>query len=135
MNILKDLFVKDVEKTNFTGERYIPEEKLDEITIEHTQRYLFAEHFIEDKVVLDAACGEGYGSHILKQKAKEVYAVDVDKEAINKAKIKYKNDNIHFLESSIASLPYSDSMFDTIVSFETIEHVDTEAQEAFLKEA
>lgn len=57
----------------FTGERYIPsEDKLAEIAIEHMSRYKMLSNIVKDKVVLDAASGEGYGSYLLAQNAKHV---------------------------------------------------------------
>ena len=46
----------------FSGERYIPDLKEAQISYEHWHRYLYASYFVKDKVVLDIACGEGYGS-------------------------------------------------------------------------
>lgn len=131
-----DKLLINSENTNldFTGERYVPRYELDEITIEHTQRYCFASELVKGKVVLDAACGEGYGSHILKQNASEVYSIDLDQEVIDNANKKYTKDNIKFKAASIEKLPFEDNIFDVVVSFETIEHVGKEIQEAFLKE-
>lgn len=118
----------------YTGERYVPNETSDEMTIEHMQRYLFAQEFVKQKIVLDAACGEGYGSSILNKQANKVYAIDLDEKAINEARNKYHKDNIQFCVSSIENLPFQDKMFDTIISFETIEHVKESIQQSFLKE-
>ena len=52
----------------FTGERYIPDLKEAQISYEHWHRYLYASYFVKDKVVLDIACGEGYGSDFLSNK-------------------------------------------------------------------
>ncbi len=49
----------------YTGERFLPKACKGEMEIEHYQRYRFAAAFVKGKKVLDAACGEGYGSHIL----------------------------------------------------------------------
>ena len=45
----------------FTGERFTPE-CVREIWYEHWHRYAFARRLVQGKRVLDAACGEGYGS-------------------------------------------------------------------------
>ena len=119
----------------FTGERYVPDSCIDaEIRIEHTQRYMFAKEWVSGKVVLDAACGEGYGSNILSEGARKVVGLDLDANAIIHAKQKYGSDIVSFVEGSIENLPFKDNTFDVVVSFETIEHVNGEIQESFLSE-
>ncbi|HEX5128733.1 MAG TPA: methyltransferase domain-containing protein, partial [Usitatibacter sp.] len=85
------------------------------------------------KRVLDVACGEGYGTAALAQIARSAVGVDVSAQAIAHARATYANvANASFVEASCTELPLPDAAFDTVVSFETLEHV--EAQEAFLDE-
>ncbi|MDD1505870.1 glycosyltransferase, partial [Lysinibacillus sp. CNPSo 3705] len=120
----------------FTGERFIPtvEDIDDEIKIEHLQRYQSVIPLLKNKVVLDAACGEGYGSEILSTQARQVYGMDIDEKSITHAKKTYIKSNLDFIVGSIEELPFEDDFFDIIVSFETIEHVDENLQSKFLKE-
>lgn len=118
----------------YTGERFIPEECTGEIAIEHFQRYQFAKQLVKGKIVLDAACGEGYGSSLLSQDAEKVVGLDLDKETVVKATEKYGNNKVSFLTGSIEKLPFDDYCFDVVVSYETIEHVASEAQCTFLRE-
>lgn len=119
----------------FTGERFIPDLTTDsEMAIEHLQRYHSIKDIVKDKVVLDAACGEGYGASILVQSAKTVYAIDISEEAIAHANVKYKNKKLNFINGSIEHLLLEEDSVDVVVSFETIEHVDEKIQIAFLKE-
>ncbi|WP_366923777.1 glycosyltransferase [Metallumcola ferriviriculae] len=119
----------------FTGERFVPNASTDtQLEIEHYQRYYSAADLVKDKVVIDAACGEGYGSEILSQHAKFVYGYDISDEAINYAKSKYKGNNLNFATASIDALPNDDNSVDVFISFETIEHVNEETQTKFLKE-
>ena len=119
----------------FTGERMIPGKVDKDLEIEHLMRYQFASQFVAGKTVLDASCGAGYGSAILAKDAKSVDGLDISEETIAYAKENYKADNIRYTCGSIASLPFADASFDVYVSFETLEHVDGETQEAFLQEA
>lgn len=119
----------------FTGERFIPNGiESDEISIEHFQRYYSVLNLVEDKIVLDAASGEGYGSFLLASKAKKVYGLDKSREAIVHAGNRYKRENLEYLEGSIGQLPFADNSIDIIVSFETIEHVDDDIQKKFMNE-
>ena len=71
----------------FTGERFVPGEIVEqEIVIEHLQRYEAILEYVKDKVVVDAASGEGYGSQILAQVASKVYGVDISREAVEAAR-------------------------------------------------
>ena len=120
----------------FTGERFIPEkvDGSDEITYEHLNRYVSVEDFVKKKVVLDAACGVGYGTHIIAGSAKRVFGIDIDSEAIAYAKEHYAASNITYKRSSVTALPFKDDFFDVVVSFETIEHIGEEDQELFMSE-
>ena len=118
----------------FTGERFILGQAVGDITIEHMQRYKIALNLVEGKNVLDAACGEGYGSYILSKKAKTVIGIDISSEAIEYASEEYKNKNLKYICASIEKLPLEDNSIDIIISFETIEHVNENIQKKFLSE-
>lgn len=119
-----------------TGERMMPEfNQGQEIYLEHMTRYMFASQFVKDKVILDIACGSGYGSDfLLKTGAKKIIGVDISEETISYCKEKYPDDGIEFLIGSVEKIPIGNNSVDIIVSFETIEHVDEKAQIKFLKE-
>ncbi len=120
---------------DFTGERYMPILPNAEITYEHWHRYVFTQQFIADKIVLDVACGEGYGSFYMAAFAKEVIGVDISEEAVTHAAGAYKKDNLRFIQSNAAAIPLSENgIADVVVSFETIEHLDETHQHRFLTE-
>lgn len=106
-----------------TGERLVTNYK-NKTAVEHLHRYTIAQEYIANKVVLDIASGEGYGSNLLSNTAKFVYGVDISKEAVSHANNKYAKDNLTFLEGSAAKIPLEDHSVDVLVSFETIEHHD-----------
>lgn len=105
----------------FTGERYIPSEG-GMIRYEHLHRYLSCLNFISDKIVVDIACGEDYGSEILSTSARAVIGIDLDVDCINYAKDRYKKENLTFLVGSCDSIPVESQSVDVVISFETIEH-------------
>lgn len=118
----------------YSGERFLPEECRGETAAEHYQRYQLACQIVRGKTVLDAACGEGYGSSLLARDADKVFGLDIDKASVTNASTKYGAQNLTFMQGSIAKLPFEDAFFDVVVSYETIEHVDADTQKLFLVE-
>lgn len=107
----------------FTGERFTPE-CVREIWYEHWHRYAFALSLARGKRVLDAACGEGYGSHLLAAVARHVCGVDISAQAVEHARARYgAKANIEFQVGDAAALTFSEHSFDVVVSFETLEHL------------
>ncbi|HEY6940290.1 class I SAM-dependent methyltransferase [Dokdonella sp.] len=115
----------------FTGERFTPE-CVREIWHEHWHRYAFARRFAAGRRVLDAACGEGYGSALLASVAADVVGVDVDAAAVAHARQRYgARPRLRYERADATALPFGDRAFDLVVSFETLEHLA--AQEALLQ--
>jgi len=107
----------------FTGERFTPE-CVREIWYEHWHRYVFACAFAQGRRVLDAACGEGYGSALLAASADSVLGVDIAESAVAHARQRYgQHANLRFEQGDCTALSCGDAQFDLIVSFETLEHV------------
>ncbi|EIJ81332.1 putative glycosyltransferase [Bacillus methanolicus PB1] len=119
-----------------TGERFIPNSGFfgPETEIRHLQRYYSVLNLVKENVVLDIACGEGYGSDLIANHAKFVYGIDIDQETVEHASNKYKRDNLQFKNASVVKIPLKDHSLDVVVSFETIEHVNEHEQHLFLKE-
>ena len=78
---------------------------------------------IADCIILDVACGTGYGSYYISDKAKKVIGIDVSSKAIDFCKKKYKRDNLIFLQMDCTDLKFDDNTFDIVISQDTIEHV------------
>src|SRR5213593_900297 len=84
----------------FTGERFVPSCS-GEIAYEHWHRYAFARRFAAGKRVLDAACGDGYGTALLGTVAASVAGIDVDIATIDHARATYGDGNrIRFIAAS-----------------------------------
>jgi len=93
-------------------------------TVDHLHRYSIALDFVKNKIVVDIACGEGYGSSILSKIANQVIGIDIDENTIFEAKSKYKNQNLSFLVGRADSIPVDAKSVDIVVSYETLEHHD-----------
>ena len=105
-----------------TGERLVPEAQRGELVhAEHLARYRLAARLAPGRRVLDAACGEGYGTAMLAAAgAVRAVGVDVDEATITHAAQRYGPE---FARANVEALPFEDGAFDLAVSFETIEHV------------
>ncbi len=118
----------------FTGERFLPGTP-GGIAYEHWHRYAFALRYATGRRVLDAACGEGYGTALLAGVAAVVTGVDIDTNAVNHARAAYRGvANIGFECGSVTALPLADASVDLVVSFETIEHLPAADQPRMLAE-
>ena len=120
---------------HFTGERFLPG-VAGEIAYEHCHRYAFARRFVRGARVLDAACGEGYGTALLADVAASVVGIDIEPQVVADATRRYVSSraNVRFAAASVTRLPLADASVDAIVSFETIEHVGADDQRAMLAE-
>lgn len=99
----------------------------------HLSRYLMAKPFVKGAKILDAACGEGYGSCLLKKwGADEVIGIDIDEDAIKRAESVFGFSGVKFQRHNVETMPYPDCYFDVVISFETIEHLDN--PDVFLQE-
>jgi SAM-dependent methyltransferase len=104
----------------------------------HLARYVLAREYLPvEGLVLDAACGLGYGSAILAHSAPAVRVVGIDNGdfAIPYAEKNFcpNLSNLTFRQGDVGDLSaYADASADLVVSFETIDHLREPAQ--FLKE-
>lgn len=96
-----------------------------EVYYQHLNRYYWALGYVKDKVVIDMACGSGYGSAILSTKAKNVTGIDIDEGTIEYAKKHYIYDNLNYQCCNILEADIN-TQADVIISFETIEHITDE---------
>ena len=92
----------------------------------HLDRYKFASNHIKGGMVLDAACGLGYGTYVLREKSKadQLVGVDIDIKSVAYARQYYYDHKIFFFVGDVLNVFFPLENFQTIVSFETLEHVD-----------
>jgi len=97
---------------SFEEERLVPEEAVEASLQEHVARYRFAREHTRGQI-LDVACGTGYGTAML-----GAIGVDLSLEALRYA----RRHPAPYVAADAARLPFG-RVFDSVVSFETIEHV------------
>ena len=103
-----------------------------EVLAIHLKRYQFSAKQLRGKYILDIACGCGYGTALMAESHpdKQFVGVDVDLVAVKYAREHYQADNLRYEcgNGMDFTLKMKDSdkhqTFDTIISLETIEHVD-----------
>lgn len=126
-----------LEARNFAKEIFEPHAEInrdsirvgDQLTFHY---HLAIPHISSNDVLLDVACGCGYGSAELSRYAKEVYGVDIASDVIAKAKERFKGcPDVKFCVQDVTAMDFKDNSFSVVTSFETIEHVDPEG---YLKE-
>lgn len=94
------------------------------IGYDHSHRYAYATEFTKDKRVLDLACGEGYGAHLVAQAARYVVGLDISEDVIKHATRRYAKDNLHFRQGAMTNFALDgEALFDVIIALEAIEHI------------
>lgn len=110
----------------YTGERMVPEAADRDTFWEHIYRYRFAVPYVRGRSVVDIACGEGYGAAAFQQMdVTNVIAIDVSQEAVEHARRKY---GIDARVGDATQIPLATSSVETVISYETIEHVSEPKQ-------
>ncbi|HII00168.1 TPA: class I SAM-dependent methyltransferase [Methanosarcinaceae archaeon] len=87
-------------------------------------RYLFSLKFVRNKLVLDTACGLGWGSYLISDYPKYLMSVDIDDKSLDFAKKQWKSNEIEFKKMSILELSKLNTNFDVVLSYEVIEHLE-----------
>jgi SAM-dependent methyltransferase len=88
---------------------------------EHRARYRFAAQFIAGGTVLDVACGSGFGLSMLAEAGAMPVGVDYDAGALGD--LHHAQPQSWLVRGDAMRLPLPTASIDTVVSFETIEHV------------
>jgi 2-polyprenyl-3-methyl-5-hydroxy-6-metoxy-1,4-benzoquinol methylase len=119
----------------YTGERIIPRQGQGNLE-EHYFYYEKSLEHVGGKVVLDIACGVGWGTELLARKARFVLGGDIDPGAVAYARAEYltPRSNFAFFHADILDIPFSDETFDVVNSIETFEHVERKDVERLIAE-
>lgn len=107
------------------ADRFVPDRDRGRlIEVEHLARYHWAAQAAENRTVLDAGCGTGYGSRILAAAgAREVVGIDIAADVLAAATTDLP-DAVSLQSGDLGSLEFESERFELVVCFETVEHVD-----------
>ena len=106
---------------NFFGHR--------DCMVRNMSRYNFIAPYARGRC-FDIGCGRGYGFDYLKGRCSTCTGLDVSDAFLREARAEYPE--VSFVKHSAEKLPFADNSFDTIISFEVIEHVEDD--KTFLSE-
>lgn len=95
------------------------------VEAEHLARYEWAARHVAGRAVLDAGCGAGYGSAVLRRGGARSYlGLDVAEDAVFAATERFGDgDAVRFQQADLAALPLEDASVEAVTCFEVIEHV------------
>jgi 2-polyprenyl-3-methyl-5-hydroxy-6-metoxy-1,4-benzoquinol methylase len=99
-------------------------------------RLKFTTQFVDDidligKNVLNIGCGYGWFElNAVNRQVKKIIGTEISEKDLETANNNIKNKNVEFNVSSAIDLPFNNDSFDTVVSWEVIEHIpkNTEAK-------
>jgi 2-polyprenyl-3-methyl-5-hydroxy-6-metoxy-1,4-benzoquinol methylase len=112
---------RGVPPLELTGERTLPDVPAENYWF---RRHLVVYEWIAERCagldVVDMACGEGYGTDVLAQRARRVTGVDANPDAYEHARAKYTRPGVRFARDLIETYVQP---CDAVVFLQTIEHV------------
>src|SRR6185369_9035924 len=94
----------------------------------HLAAYLYARELARDRQVLDAGCGEGFGTVLLTETARRVTGIDYSSDAVAAAAAVYQRPNLEFRQLDVYQLPNLDLRFDLVTNFQVVEHLPEPAK-------
>lgn len=113
-----------------TAERVSLHEQSDNVIFQrHLVAYRHARQYTQGNA-LEVGCGEGYGLAYLAPLAQEYTAID--KYSANIEAYTKDMSNIYFVPMSVPPIGFADSLFDVVVTFQVIEHIEDDKN--FVKE-
>jgi ubiquinone/menaquinone biosynthesis C-methylase UbiE len=82
----------------------------------------FIEQYIpKDSLIVDAGCGDGFGSYLLAERGYRVKGIDLSDEMTEKANQRAKTDKLSFLQGDLTNLPFDDASVDAVMAINSLE--------------
>ncbi|WP_406564921.1 MULTISPECIES: class I SAM-dependent methyltransferase [Bacillus] len=83
------------------------------------------ENVTKETTILDAGCGDGFGTFLLASVGLRATGVDIAEKMIEKAQLERNHPNAHFIKGDLTSLPFEDASFDSIMAINSIEWTES----------
>jgi 2-polyprenyl-3-methyl-5-hydroxy-6-metoxy-1,4-benzoquinol methylase len=90
------------------------------------QRYENTLNLCENKTVLDAGCGLGWGTDIIRKKAAMIIGIDSDHATIKFCGENYAYNNVLFQVMDLRKITFYEGIFDVVLLMEVLEHMTLE---------
>lgn len=109
-------------------------------SLELTGRLLASVNYVDNidifnKNVLNIGCGYGWCElNFLTRGVKEMVGCEISESDLKTARENVKNDKVKFIIASALELPFPDNHFDTVVSWEVIEHIPKNSESKMFSE-
>lgn len=104
------------------------------LLMSHLCAYRTAASHAAGRRVLEIGCGSGYGAYYLAHVAREVTAINVNREALDRAQALFRRANLTYVDMEGTRLDFPDGRFDVVGSFQVIEHIPEPSLRTFLTE-
>ena len=75
----------------------------------------------KETTILDAGCGDGFGTYLLASSGLKATGVDIADKMVQKARSERKHPDGQFLKGDLTSLPFENSSFHSIMAINSIE--------------
>jgi 2-polyprenyl-3-methyl-5-hydroxy-6-metoxy-1,4-benzoquinol methylase len=111
-------------EATFTGERPGWGTNFDYDEARHLAAYDYASTLVVGKRVMDAGCGEGWGTQRLADHAASVLGVDYSDVAVAACRSKWDKANLDFKQVDLTEAPGAGQQFDVVLNFQVLEHID-----------
>lgn len=89
---------------------------------------LFSKFLQNNASILDAGCGDGYGSFLLSEHGYQVVGVDISAEMVEKANKRSRTEGLSFAQGDLTALPFNDETFSGIMAINSIEWTEDPLQ-------
>lgn len=111
-------------EATFTGERPGWGTDFDYDEARHLAAYDYASQLAAGKRVMDAGCGEGWGTQRLADCASSVTGVDYSEVAVAACRSKWNKPNLEFHQVDLTEAPEGTERYDVVINFQVVEHIE-----------
>lgn len=90
---------------------------------------------ILNKIILDIGCGCGWFElYAIKKKCKKIFGIDVTEKDLKSARDNISDKRVSFKVDNAINLSFEDNLFDTVVSWDVIEHIPKNSEKLMFGE-